>query len=134
MAREAKVKVVASFFWGEGVADFVQFLAALAVLPRSIGKNRMNSTVSTKLFTLKTTLSPMVSRPASRTRPIATNRCRVKPAPPGSGWLWQGRRPGLNSSYFQFVTIVTKLTVDYKLHSTSFLGSGKVQGYLWKPY
>ena len=36
MEREAK---------GLGGADFVQFLAALAVLPRSICKNRMNSTV-----------------------------------------------------------------------------------------
>ena len=40
--REAKAKVVASV-WG---ADFVQFLATLAVLPRSIWKNIMNSTVS----------------------------------------------------------------------------------------
>ena len=44
MEREAKSKVIASV-WG---ADFVQFLAALAVLPRSIWKNRMNSTVSPK--------------------------------------------------------------------------------------
>ena len=44
MEREAKAKVVASF-WG---ADFFQFLAALAVLPRWIWKNRMNSTVSSK--------------------------------------------------------------------------------------
>ena len=42
MEREAKTKVVASV-WG---ADFVQFLAALAVLPRSLWKNRMKSTVS----------------------------------------------------------------------------------------
>ena len=40
MEREAKAKVVA-YVWG---ADFVQFFAALAVLPRSILKNRMNST------------------------------------------------------------------------------------------
>ena len=39
MEREAKAKVVASV-WG---ADFVQFLAALAILPRSIWKKRMNS-------------------------------------------------------------------------------------------
>ena len=36
MEREAKAKVVASV-WG---AKFVQFLAALAVLPRSIWKNK----------------------------------------------------------------------------------------------
>ena len=36
---EAKAKVVASV-WG---AKFVQFLAALSVLPRSIWKNSMNS-------------------------------------------------------------------------------------------
>ena len=41
METEAKAKVVASV-WG---ADFVQFLAALAILPQSIWKNRMNSTV-----------------------------------------------------------------------------------------
>ena len=41
---EDKVKVVASV-WG---AKFVQFLAALAVLPRSIWKNMMNSTFSFK--------------------------------------------------------------------------------------
>ena len=35
-------KIVASV-WG---ADFVQFLAALDVLPQSIWKNRMSSTVS----------------------------------------------------------------------------------------
>ena len=38
MAREAKTKVVASVW----EADFVQFLAALADLPRSIWINRMN--------------------------------------------------------------------------------------------
>ena len=42
MEREAKAKVVGSV-WG---ADFVQFLAALDVLPRSIWRNRMNLTVS----------------------------------------------------------------------------------------
>ena len=41
---EAKAKFVASV-WG---ADFVQFLAALVVLPRSIWKNRMNSSFSSK--------------------------------------------------------------------------------------
>ena len=44
MKTEAKAKVVASV-WG---ATFFQFLAALAVLPRSIWKIRMNSTVSSK--------------------------------------------------------------------------------------
>ena len=44
MEREAKAKVFASV-WG---ADFVQFSAALAVLPRSIWKNRRSSTVSSK--------------------------------------------------------------------------------------
>ena len=39
MEREAKAKVVASV-WG---AKFVQFLAALAVLPLSIWKKRLNS-------------------------------------------------------------------------------------------
>ena len=43
--REAKAKVVASV-WG---ADFVQFLAALAVLPWSTWKDRMSSTVSDKM-------------------------------------------------------------------------------------
>ena len=38
MEGEAKAKVVASV-WG---AEFVQLLAALGVLPRSIWKNRMN--------------------------------------------------------------------------------------------
>ena len=38
MEREAKAKVVVSV-WG---ADFVHFLAALAVLPQLIWKNRMN--------------------------------------------------------------------------------------------
>ena len=44
MKTEAKAKVVASV-WG---ATFFQFLAALAVLPRSIWKIRINSTVSSK--------------------------------------------------------------------------------------
>ncbi len=44
MEREAKTKVVTSVCG----ADFVQFLAALSVLPRSIWKNMMNSTVSSK--------------------------------------------------------------------------------------
>ena len=41
---EEKAKVVASV-WGE---EFIQFLAALAVLPRTILKNRMNSSFSFK--------------------------------------------------------------------------------------
>ena len=45
MKTEAKAKVVASV-WG---ADLVKFLAALAVLPRSIWKNKMNSTASLHL-------------------------------------------------------------------------------------
>ena len=44
MEREAKAKVVASV-WG---ADFVQFPAALADLPRSIWKKRLNSSYSSK--------------------------------------------------------------------------------------
>ena len=44
MELEDKAKVNASV-WG---ATFVQFLAALAVLPPSIRKNRMNSTFSFK--------------------------------------------------------------------------------------
>ena len=39
---EEKAKVVASV-WG---AEFIQFLVALAVLPRTILKNRMNSSFS----------------------------------------------------------------------------------------
>ena len=39
---EEKVKVVASV-WGE---EFINFLAALAVLPRTILKNRLNSSFS----------------------------------------------------------------------------------------
>ena len=46
METEGKAKVVASV-WG---AKFVQFLAALAVLPRSVWKKRLNSTVSFKPF------------------------------------------------------------------------------------
>ena len=41
---ENKAKGVASVWW----ADFIQFLAALGVLPRSIRKNRMNLTFSLK--------------------------------------------------------------------------------------
>ena len=44
MDREAKAKVVASV-WG---AEFVQFLAAQAFLPRSIWKNRIKLTFSSK--------------------------------------------------------------------------------------
>ena len=44
MERKAKAKVIA-FVWG---AEFVQFLAALAVLPQSIWKKWLNSTVSFK--------------------------------------------------------------------------------------
>ena len=44
MDREAKAKGVVSV-WG---TDFVHFLAMLAVLPRSIWKNSINSTVSSK--------------------------------------------------------------------------------------
>ena len=40
METEAMVKVVASV-WG---TEFIQFLAALAILTRSIWKNRMKST------------------------------------------------------------------------------------------
>ena len=44
MEREAIAKVVASV-WG---AEFMQFLAALAVLPLSIWKKRLNSSYSSK--------------------------------------------------------------------------------------
>ena len=44
MEREAKSKVVASA-WG---AEFIQLLAVLAVLPRSIWKKRFNSSYSSK--------------------------------------------------------------------------------------
>ena len=43
---EAKAKVVASA-WGE---EFIQFLASLAILPRIILKNMMNSSFSFKSF------------------------------------------------------------------------------------
>ena len=43
---EEKAKVVASVWWEE----FIQFLAALAILPRSILKSRMNSSFSFKSF------------------------------------------------------------------------------------
>ena len=49
MEKEAKAKVVVSV-WG---AEFFQFLAALAVLSRSIWKNRMYSTLSSKLTKAK---------------------------------------------------------------------------------
>ena len=49
MEREAKSKVVASA-WG---AEFIQCLAALAILPRLIWKNRMTSTFSSKLTKAK---------------------------------------------------------------------------------
>ena len=45
MEREAKAKVVACVWGG---ADLVQFLAALAIFPRLIWKNMMNSTFSSK--------------------------------------------------------------------------------------
>ena len=44
METEAKAKVVTSVW----VAEFIQFLAALAIMPRSIWKNRMNSNFSSK--------------------------------------------------------------------------------------
>ena len=49
METEAKAKVVASG-WG---AEFIQFLAVLAILSRHIGKNSMNSTFSSKLTEAK---------------------------------------------------------------------------------
>ena len=49
MEIEAKAKVVASA-WG---AEFIQCLAALAILPRLIWKNRMTSTFSSKLTKAK---------------------------------------------------------------------------------
>ena len=45
MEREAKAKVLASVWEG---AEFIQFLAALAVLPRSIWKKRLNSSYFSK--------------------------------------------------------------------------------------
>ena len=42
--REAKAKVAESVVG----AEFVQFLAALAILPLSIGKKRLNSSYSSK--------------------------------------------------------------------------------------
>ena len=41
---EEKAKVVASFLWEE----FIKFVAALAVLPRTMLNNRMNSSISFK--------------------------------------------------------------------------------------
>ena len=49
MKREAKTKVVPSV-WG---AECIQFLAAQAVLPRSIWKKRLNSSYSSKLTDAK---------------------------------------------------------------------------------
>ena len=45
MEREAKAKIVAPVVWG---AEFVQFIAALAVFPRFIWKKRLNSSYSSK--------------------------------------------------------------------------------------
>ena len=42
MKTEAKAKVVCM---GGGGAEFIQFLTVLAILPRSIRKNGMNSTL-----------------------------------------------------------------------------------------
>ena len=53
METEAKLKIVASV-WG---TEFIPFLAMLAILPRSIWKNRINSTVSSKLSRNMTLLS-----------------------------------------------------------------------------
>ena len=39
---DERAKVVASV-WGGGVEDFIKFLAALAILTRTILKNRRNS-------------------------------------------------------------------------------------------
>ena len=50
METEAKAKVVSSV-WG---ADFIQFLAALTIFPRSIWKNRRISTFSSKSTERKT--------------------------------------------------------------------------------
>ena len=44
MEREAKAKIVASVLG----AEFIQFLAMLAILPPSIWKNRMSLTFSSK--------------------------------------------------------------------------------------
>ena len=44
---EYKAKVVIAV-WGGGGAEFVQFLAALGILPSTIMKNRMNSSFSLK--------------------------------------------------------------------------------------
>ena len=48
METEEKAKVLASV-WG---TEFIKFVATLAILPRSIWKNRTNSTVSSKLTIL----------------------------------------------------------------------------------
>ena len=49
MEKETEAKVVASVLGGK----FIDFLAALAILPRSIWKNRMNSTFSSKSIKAK---------------------------------------------------------------------------------
>ena len=49
METEAKAKVVASVW----VAEFIKFFAALAVLPQSVWKNKMNITFSSKLTETK---------------------------------------------------------------------------------
>ena len=47
MKLEDNAKVVVSV-WGGGGADFVQFLAALAILPQPIWKKKLNSPYSFK--------------------------------------------------------------------------------------
>ena len=54
METETKATVVASV-WG---AEFIKFLAAQAILPRSIWQNRMNST-----FTSKSTEAKQLAQP-----------------------------------------------------------------------
>ena len=57
MKTEAKAKVVASAVWR---AEFIQYLVALAILPRSIWENRMNSFNST--FSSKSTEVKQLAR------------------------------------------------------------------------
>ena len=64
---ESKTKVVASV-WG---ANFIQFLAVLAILPRSIWKNRVNSS-----FSFKSTEAKFLARQGNELNlPPPPNRC-----------------------------------------------------------
>ena len=70
-AIEDKAKVVASV-WG---AECIQFLAALAVLPRSILKKRMNSTISSNSTEAKQRVLKEIEQilPPNQTTALSSN-------------------------------------------------------------